>query len=505
MKSYISTLFIATTSLIALSGCLDMDPVSTLTNSNMWTNEGQYTSFVYGVHSMMRDYDAHTFFILGELRSDIYSSESSGWTSESNHAEEITGNLLSEQRPGLTNYGDLYTNINQINLFISKAENTSLLSTSDRDYYLGMMYGLRAYYYFHLVRSWGDVVWQDQPSLGFEVGDLAKEAASSEEILSHVKSDIALSEAAFSSDYSFREGRTFWSKPATLMLKAEVYLWTSRQADGGIVDAQTAFDALNDLQSHTSDIGLMEHFADVFDYDQKGNREIIFALHNEENESQLFNGDWRDNMVPQQNTLNSFYASIQGDHFDLNFNGNIYYPISPAIFILFDEQDTRRDASLKAAYSLQADGTYQYEGCFAYKYRGMTREGDSYRTFADDYPIYRYADLLLLRAEALSIIGGDPSEDINRIRMRAYGECYDAITMSYGHMAGDEEGIDEVLLRERMKEFMFEGKRWYDLRRFGTKYVMKYSSLANQEHLLWPLDTNTLTDNPKLEQTKGYS
>ncbi len=482
-----------------------MDPVSTITDSNMWTNEGQYTSFVYGVHSMMRDYDAHTFFILGELRSDIYLPESSGWTSESNHAEEITANLLSEQRPGLTNYGDLYTNINQINLFISRAEHTSLLSPSDRNYYLGMMYGLRAYYYFHLVRSWGDVVWQDQPSLGFEVGDLAKEATPASEVLTHIKADIASSESAFADDYTFRENRTFWSKPATLMLKAEVYLWTSRQAGGGVADAQTALEALNDLQSRTSDIGLVERFADVFDYDHKGNREIIFALHNDENESQLFNGDWRNNMVPQQNTLSSFYASAQGDRFDLDFNGNIYYPTSPDIFALFDERDTRRDATLKAAYELQPDGSYTYAGCFAYKYQGMTREGDSYRTFADDYPVYRYADLLLLRAEALSLTGGDPSGDINQVRSRAYGERYDASTMAYGHMEGDEDGIDEVLLRERMKEFMFEGRRWYDLRRFGTEYVMKYSSLTNEDHLLWPLDTNTLTDNPALEQTAGYS
>ena len=38
-----------------------------------------------------------------------------------------------------------------------------------------------------------------------------------------------------------------------------------------------------------------------------------------------------------------------------------------------------------------------------------------------------------------------------------------------------------VLLRERLKEFMFEGKRWYDLRRFGKDYVMKYSSLKMRD------------------------
>ena len=120
MKHKILTLAIMTSSLLTMSSCLDMTPVSSITDENMWTNEGQFTSFVNGVHSMLRDKDSQNLFILGELRSDIYSASSSGWTTESNKAEEITANLLSEQRPGLTNYANLYTNINQINLFITE-------------------------------------------------------------------------------------------------------------------------------------------------------------------------------------------------------------------------------------------------------------------------------------------------------------------------------------------------------------------------------------------------
>lgn len=183
-------------------------------------------------------------------------------------------------------------------------------------------------------------------------------------------------------------------------------------------------------------------------------------------------------MVPQQNTLNSFYATATGEKFDLNFNGNIYYPLNVDIYhnVFNDDLDTRKEATLKPAYEKQ-ENQYVYKGCFAYKFKGMTVEGDSYRTFADDYPIYRYADVLLLKAEAKALTGGDPSSEINDIRQRAYGNNYNAATMAYGNMPGDTEGIEEVLLRERLKEFMFEGKRWYDLRRFGKEYVMKYSSL----------------------------
>ena len=156
MKNKIISLAIMTASLFTMTGCLDMEPVSSITDKNMWESEGQFTSFVYGVHSRLRE-NSFNMFVLGELRSDIY-NPSTGWTGESNKVEEITSNILSQERPGLSNFAGLYSNINQINLFISKAADTNLLKEADKAYYLGQMYGLRAFYYFHLLRSWGDVV-----------------------------------------------------------------------------------------------------------------------------------------------------------------------------------------------------------------------------------------------------------------------------------------------------------------------------------------------------------
>ena len=117
MKNKIISLAIMTASLFTMTGCLDMDPVSSITDKNMWESEGQFTSFVYGVHSRLRA-NSFNMFILGELRSDIY-NPSTGWTGESNKVEEITSNILSQERPGLSNFAGLYSNINQINLFIS--------------------------------------------------------------------------------------------------------------------------------------------------------------------------------------------------------------------------------------------------------------------------------------------------------------------------------------------------------------------------------------------------
>lgn len=61
----------------------------------------------------------------------------------------------------------------------------------------------------------------------------------------------------------------------------------------------------------------------------------------------------------------------------------------------------------------------------------------------------------------------------------------------------------EAILKERMREFLFEGKRWYDIRLMGNEYATKYSN-ANSERLLWPIDENTLGENSALNQTPGY-
>ena len=53
----------------------------------------------------------------------------------------------------------------------------NLLKEADKVIYLGQMYGLRAFYYFQFVSFMGDVVGQDQPSTGFEIGKLDKAAS----------------------------------------------------------------------------------------------------------------------------------------------------------------------------------------------------------------------------------------------------------------------------------------------------------------------------------------
>ena len=78
-----------------------------------------------------------------------------------------------------------------------------------------------------MLQSWGPVVIQTDPVSNIDIANLARPASSPDDVMKLVKADIDSSVNSFGSDYSFKNSKSFWSKPATLMLQAEVYLWTS--------------------------------------------------------------------------------------------------------------------------------------------------------------------------------------------------------------------------------------------------------------------------------------
>ncbi len=492
---------------LVLSSCsnkLDLTPESSISNNSYWKTPDQFNSFVAGLHISFR---SHTmaFELLGELRTQVFGTEPGSGSAFSGEApqgvEHLWNNTLDADNSGVSNFGGFYTDINQINLLISKLNSTEVVSAADKNYDLGIAYGMRAFYYFQMYKSWGGVIIQTEPTESVDISNLAKEASSKEDVMKLIKSDIEQSENNFGDDYSFKNNKGYWSKAATEMLKAQVFLWTAHRG-GGTDDATTALNALNDIQNNVSSLQLLPDYSEVFAADNSGNNEIIFAIHNELNESQL---PFASTFEPQTGLIANFYDSVENRKFNVsddNWDGILRAPIRIATYRKFSDKDSRKLASLTAAYN-KSGGQYKIAGAFVSKYKGVQDAGS--RKYTNDYPIYRYAGLLLLKAEAKEILGQSPKTEINEVRKRAYGSNYNASTLGFPNQSVDADP-EEAILKERLLEFIFEGKRWYDLRRMGDQYVYEYTTISSSDSykLLWPIDRNTLTNNPDLDQTPGY-
>ena len=115
--------------------------------------------------------------------------------------ERLPFNTINKENVGISNYGDMYKIINQINQMIAKTTETTILTEATQNYYLGEAYGMRAYLYFHLLRSWGDVVLYLDYTEGqnLDLSNITKGVSPATEVMEQIKKDIQASENAFGS------------------------------------------------------------------------------------------------------------------------------------------------------------------------------------------------------------------------------------------------------------------------------------------------------------------
>jgi hypothetical protein len=498
MKKYLILLV----TLVCFSSCedqLDLVSPSELTASGFWNTETGAKAAHTGLYANLRTAD-NTFWLLGEMRSDIWG----GLTFESpSNVSLIESNITVTTAP-FNGWAGLYANIHKVNDFLANVPKVSFKSESEKNHLIGQAYGLRALYYYTLLKTWGEVPISTEPLSNIDPAQLAKARSSEKEVMALIKSDIEASLAKFGNDGSYYSGsRNYWSKAASLALKGDIFIWSGNLLGGGNADFTTAKNALSQIAA--LNVKLVDNIGALWGAANENNKEFIFSIQYKQDESlNIFNSlTGRGTEINPQfddkgNSMSSF--SIAG--------ANRYGPSEKTLMLLDDNLDTRKDATFiplyknKAGYSSYNQANYF--GAIFNKFLGKVTGGE--RIFDNDVPVYRYADVLLLLAEAKNFLGENPSDEVNLVRKRAYGSNFDPV--KHGFTNGTAKTNADAILTERYKEFIGEGKRWWDLRRAGNTSVfenVKFIKSAESFKVLLPITVDMLGRNKSLVQTKGYN
>ncbi len=332
---------------------------------------------------------------------------------------------------------------------------------------------LRALYYFNLVRLYGGV-----PLILQEPSDLSKDKvqvarASADEVYRQIIADLKDAEALPASYAKSDLGRVTGGAAKSLLLR--VYL-TRKDWDSAIGKAA---EVINGPYGYD----LFANFADVFNKANNNGKEHIFSAQFKSNT----NG--RGNSLGSRGTPTGI-PGIDGGDADIP---------TTQLYPLYSAEDKRRDVTFFTSLVGSNGKTYTFTPHFRKYYDPAVNPntGDS----GINFPIIRFADVLLEYAEALNEKSGptvDAYTALNRVRTRAGLQPLSDLSQSE---------FREAVYHERRLEFVYEHQRWFDLVRTG-RLVQNLKAVGKtnvqEKHYLYPIPQREIDLNPKLEQNPGW-
>lgn len=476
-------LFIALSLFNSCSDNLELTSESAITSNNFWKTEDDAKAGVNGMYFNLRTQTVQNYYLLGGARS---AEIKSGVQSPLNFANYYNNNLNPQNVD--VDWAGLYTVVNQANLVLKYVPKIQFSPTTVniQKRYIAEAHSMRALAYFIMARSWGGVPIITQPTENTNQSEYIVPRNTIEEVFTFIKSDIELAIANFP---DATNNKIQLSLPSVYALKADVNLWTAKQLGGGANDLNTALAAINAIPPGPA---LLPNFKDVFAFGNKANNEVVFAV-------KYSLADLPSNVADNWNsfmfvgpadiapissaTATAFFGTLGSGAGNAGISR-----VQPDINNFnFAATDTRKDAT----FLTLMNGTLPVVTGLV-KYSG-TVDG-SLRRFVSDIIMYRWADILLMKAEIKNALGQDPTTEMNLVMQRA-----DATALFTN---GSKTANDAVILNERLKELAFEGKAWWDLVRFGKTATVP--SMAGGKVILFPISQNTINYNPKIIQNTGY-
>lgn len=473
---YIYTAICCLVSFASCKKILDAPPVSSITNESYWKAEGDVTGYMTGINADFRNLINTTLYF--EDRSDVFVLGLEGATTTA-----WAQNLTPLNAPNWINF---YNLIHHCNLVIKYAPTITTGTAANINRALAQAYFIRAHTYFSLIRTWGNVPIVLQPTESAE-RDLPARAPASE-VMTLILSDIEEALKNFPENGFVNKNRV--SKPAVYALKADALLWKNKVLAGTTSDLEAAITAA-DL-ALASGVSLLGNFSEIHATDKRKNAEIIFSFYFLRDEK----SDQYGSRLKPRDIFVAAATNVAQLPFSKNGARSVYAP-SAKIQSLFAANDVRKANSFVTA----VDAANNVIGVFDNKFRGTVYPDDRY--YENEIVLYRAAEMILFKAEALAALNRIPEAktELDKVRLRA------GIGVYTGAM--DKLSFEKELLNERGREFWMELKRWPDLVRFhfgGTINVYNEvpNLLGKSIPLFSPIPNTQIFLNPNLKQTEGY-
>lgn len=378
----------------------------------------------------------------------------------------------------------MYLSIRNANLVILNAPNGTNISQEDIDKSVAEARFLRAFTYFHLVRNWGGVPLRTEATM--EQKDLKRSTEA--EVYDLIITDLQEAETKLP-DQPKHIGRP--NKLAAKTLLADVYLTLGRFPEA----RDKANEVIQSGEYALVPVAVEDDFQDIFGPDVETTPEEIFYFKYARIDGQ---GNYIDWILNHPNTKKFAFGGAYAHY------GNAADPF----YTTWDNADLRKSMWDIVNFGLGA--TTMVSSKFIDK--DAIKQADA----GNDSPQYRYAEVLLIYAEAAAHAAGGPTpeavEALNKVHRRAYGYDPNAASPADFNLADyDEESFTDLVIQERGYEFIFEGKRWFDLKRTGKAAEVLFANRGitiAPSHYLWPIPVSELNFNdaldPVADQNPGY-
>ncbi len=378
-----------------------------------------------------------------------------------------------------------YLSIRNANLVIGNAPKGKAISEPDVNKYVGEAKFLRAFNYFQLVRNWAGVPLRTEENMN-DI-DLAK--STPEQVYNLIVADLKVAESSLP-DKPAQTGRP--SKWAAKTLLADVYLNQKKyndardKADEVIKSGKYALVPVNtpedfqinvfgpDLVTTTEEIFFFKYARQI----SQGNY-MLWITNHPSTKLFSFGGAY----VVYGETTNPFYKAWDGDDLRKGLWNKVNIGLGPNTVISSKFADPN-------AISQNGAG--------------------------NDDPVYSFADILLIYAEAAAKAVNGPTaeamEALNIVHRRAYGYNPKVVSdVDFDLSDYNAETFEDLVLNERAYEFLYLGKRWLDLKRTGKvkATILKEKGIkVLDKHLLWPIPNSEINYNkaldPIVDQNPGY-